>query len=247
MLILNKGVKDYYDWYCSVLGVDTSVTYDRRKFYILSADNYTLPYILRNIFSPVPQFDDKPKQAIKNFYNSESIVYRQEHGSKTKSSSLRDIKTHSVKDEYKEGKIYHIILEAGNTHYCFEVERYLDDKDPKLCHIDATLLNTINNVSRRYGGECPLSIIPLSGDSTYHLMHTNWGYTSSALRWVYNNPILANTFIPSFVPAEEIWRKIYDYLSSLKDKPFIDSRTNNEHIESAGFDKKDSFRPKKKS
>jgi hypothetical protein len=48
--------------------------------------------------------------------------------------------------------------------------------------------------------------------------------------------------MPSFVSAEEVWRNLYEYLSSLKDKEIFDGRTDEEHIESAGMDKKASFR-----
>ena len=56
------------------------------------------------------------------------------------------------------------------------------------------------------------------------------------------NPIMAGTWIPSVIPAEEIWNNVTDYLLAIKEKPIIDNRTDIEHIESAGFDKKTSFR-----
>jgi hypothetical protein len=56
------------------------------------------------------------------------------------------------------------------------------------------------------------------------------------------NPLLKDTPMPSFVSAEEVWRNLYEYLSSLKDKEIFDGRTDEEHIESAGMDKKASFR-----
>ena len=56
------------------------------------------------------------------------------------------------------------------------------------------------------------------------------------------NPIMEGTWIPSVIPAEEIWNNVTDYLLAIKEKPIIDNRTDIEHIESAGFDKKTSFR-----
>lgn len=57
------------------------------------------------------------------------------------------------------------------------------------------------------------------------------------------NPILT-TFgvVPSFISADEIYNKIYDYISHKCEKQIIDNRTDIEHLESAGFDKKMSFR-----
>ena len=57
-----------------------------------------------------------------------------------------------------------------------------------------------------------------------------------------NNPILTGTFITKIVPPSNIWQALYEYLSSLKNKPFTDTRTDVQKLESAGFDKKTSFR-----
>lgn len=56
------------------------------------------------------------------------------------------------------------------------------------------------------------------------------------------NPILSGTFIPKLVSPTDIWQNLYEYLSSLRDKPFIDTRSDVQKLESAGFDKKTSFR-----
>ena len=56
------------------------------------------------------------------------------------------------------------------------------------------------------------------------------------------NPILADTFIPKMIPPTDIWQALYEYLSSLRDKPFTDTRTDTQKLESAGFDRKTSFR-----
>jgi hypothetical protein len=41
---------------------------------------------------------------------------------------------------------------------------------------------------------------------------------------------------------KELEGALYEYLSSLRDKPFIDPRSDVQKLESAGFDKKTSFR-----
>lgn len=41
---------------------------------------------------------------------------------------------------------------------------------------------------------------------------------------------------------KELEGALYEYLSSLRDKPFIDTRSDVQKLESAGFDKKTSFR-----
>ena len=60
-----------------------------------------------------------------------------------------------------------------------------------------------------------------------------------------DNPILYSTYIPKFIDPYEVWNNLYEYVSSLRDKEFTDSRTNDQHIESHGFDKKTSFRHRK--
>lgn len=56
-------------------------------------------------------------------------------------------------------------------------------------------------------------------------------------------PILA-TFpaITKVVPAEKVWDEIYNYIASQYDKPIVDTRTDEQKAESAGFDRKTSFR-----
>jgi hypothetical protein len=46
----------------------------------------------------------------------------------------------------------------------------------------------------------------------------------------------------SSIPGEEIFKALYAYLSSLNDKDIVDNRTDVQKAESAGFDRKTSFR-----
>lgn len=74
-------------------------------------------------------------------------------------------------------------------------------------------------------------------------------YTTDA-RW-YNrgdditieNPILSSFGVfPKFIPANEIWENVYDFISHKNDKKIVDNRTDVEKLESHGFDKRTSFR-----
>lgn len=57
------------------------------------------------------------------------------------------------------------------------------------------------------------------------------------------NPLLGQfDFIKKYIPPEEAWQKIYDCISKMNDKEIIDNRSDIEHLESAGFDRKTSFR-----
>ena len=58
-----------------------------------------------------------------------------------------------------------------------------------------------------------------------------------------SNPILGQfDFIKKYIPAEEVWQKLYDYISKRNEKEIVDHRNDVEKLESAGFDKKTSFR-----
>ena len=52
------------------------------------------------------------------------------------------------------------------------------------------------------------------------------------------------SWITKYITPDEIWNNLYEYISSLRDKEIVDTRTNDMHIESNGFDKKESFRGK---
>lgn len=60
--------------------------------------------------------------------------------------------------------------------------------------------------------------------------------------YTYENPILKDTPFSSILTPNEIWEGIYNYLLKCKEPNIVDKRTDIEHLESAGFDKKTSFR-----
>lgn len=70
-----------------------------------------------------------------------------------------------------------------------------------------------------------------------------YGYLSYQRSSEISNPLLNNfEFIKKYISPEDAWQKIYDFISSRNEKPIIDNRSDAEHLESAGFDKKTSFR-----
>ena len=127
---------------------------------------------------------------------------------------------------------YCFVLEVGYKQYIFEVTRYLK-KDDTL-YFEPKLLAILDD--RKKYTDAVISFIPLR----YHYDYRNT--ISFRKEEVINNPIIGDTYIPAFINAETIWNDIYNYLISIKEKPFVDSRTNNQKIESFGFDVKTSFR-----
>ena len=222
-IIDNK--KDYYDYLSGVFGIDNLIVYDRRGSVPINLDCISLngaEYFFSQRILPL----DKPITG-KRHWELKSIVKRR----------IAETDKHRYSMSWTEGDIYHFILEVGNTHYRFEIERWIDNKTPERLHVETTLLDTIKNVPQRYSN-VPICIITCRAQYWWWHHEIRWEDTKGRIE----NPILANTFIPKLIPPTEIWQALYDYLSSLKDKPITDSRTDIQKLESAGFDKKTSFR-----
>ena len=222
--------KDYYDYISGIYGIDDLVVYDRRGSITLNSGNILLQG-LDYYFSTKILFTDKPLSE-KRYWELKSIVrYHEAKASKNKYSK-----------KWKEGDVYHFVLEVGYTHYRFEVERWIEDKKQDNAHVEYRLIDTLNDVQKRYSN-VPMCIILCQVK--------DWRWITDEVRWIeidntqmhrVENPILTDTFITKIIPPANIWQALYDYLSSLKDKPFTDTRTDVEKLESAGFDKITSFR-----
>lgn len=178
--------------------------------------------VLSNLDSPyfsyIPTLTDSPKKEIRK---------RQFMGSRLKWVT-----------EYQATELY-CILEVGLKQYSFQVERYLNE-DSKVC-IDWKLLD-IKSISKKdKAGSTPMSFFKATSrysffwrDDTPELIIEKEGSIP--------NPILAGTPITSLIPSHNIYQELTSYISSLNDKEVIDNRTDIEKAESAGFDRKTSFR-----
>ena len=222
-IIDNK--KDYYDYLSGVYGIDNIIVYDRRGSVPINPDCISLKgaeYYFSQRILPL----DKPITR-KHHWELKSIAKRR----------ITENKKRSYNKTWTEGDIYHFILEVGNTHYRFEIERWIDEQMPERPHVEITLLDTIKDVPQRYS-TVPICIITCRVQYWWWHHEERWEDTKGRIE----NPILANTFVPKLIPPTEIWQALYDYLSSLKDKPITDTRTDIQKLESAGFNKKTSFR-----
>jgi len=225
MKILNRrGEKDYYDYLVSIMGMDEKVVYDRRNSTVVHASDiylFDFPTGYDLYFSRKPFKCDEPKKRIKGWCSAK-YVNRAQRWKKFKYS-----------DYIEEGSIYHLFLEVGYHQFIFEVERYLD-KEGEL-HVDTELVDHREVKKDKKKSEAPLFIGEL---------HFKYYDIEDKINGI-DNPILTETWIPKFIPANDMWNMLYEYISSLNDKEFTDTRTNDQHIESHGFDKKISFRHRK--
>lgn len=140
-------------------------------------------------------------------------------------------------NEYVATKL-HCMLEVGLKWYFFEVERYLDSS--RLC-LDWKIIQTKEiSKSQRLGSS------PMTFFKAYKEYSLPWLSEKIDIRVdksdAISNPILDGTPITSLIPPQEIYLRLNAYLSSLNDVDFIDSRTDEQKAESAGFDRKTSFR-----
>jgi hypothetical protein len=224
-IISKRGEKDYYDYIASIMGIDEKVVYDRRNSTVMGESEYHIfeyPFGYDLYFSKKPFKNDGPKIKKSKWASCKYKNRKGRYGWSWKS-----------KDKYEyEGSIYNLYLEVGRHVFILEVERYLDD-DGKLV-INSYIADSKEIKNSEKKSTAPLYICK------YYIEYRRVNSTDGV-----ENPILKDTWIPGLIPAHDMWNMLYEYISSLNDKEFTDSRTNEQHIESAGFDKKISFRHRK--
>ena len=247
-LIDNK--KDYYDYLAGIYGIDTYITYDRR--------NSTRLYNKTSQLSLDVQYPWWPivfcpyKNGVLPGTEDTLAAYAHKNWDEPK-GSLDYPGYYSV-------HTYTVGVLIGFKLYIIEVNRCLKDVNDSTVKLDAKLLYVKDYDRREKNNKIKDITDPiLIGNISYGVQYP-WQYRSNNEDKFRNvkfntpqcgtlenpailvNPIMAGTWIPSVIPAEEIWNNVTDYLLAIKEKPIIDNRTDIEHIESAGFDKKTSFR-----
>ena len=221
MKILGKrGEKDYYDYIQGSMGIDEKVIYDRRNSSCLTNFSYSFDFPTEyELYFTKKRFKcDAPKKEI-NRWSSASFKYR--------NKSWKHV------EKMMEGTIYHLLLEVGYHQFLFEIERYIDENNELNVDVSMVQHKTVDKNNKK--SKEPLCLMFRHG----------WYHGRGDFDLEVKNPILKNTWIPKFISAQDMWNMIYEYISSLNDKEIVDTRTNEQHIESHGFDKKISFRHRK--
>lgn len=230
-IIDNK--KDYYDYLSGIYGIDDLIVYDRRGS--ISG---------RDIIEAHPGFFKK------------DIIEEFDGPLKGYISPTSEL------NEYYSYAKFTIVVEAGAEHYFIEVTRSRQhETDPiKISYncfdpneywerkvrggkYDLRWKTNWLEQRRKETTEKRYSDAPLSIRFFYDGAG-DWRLRNGV--YVFKNPILKDLpGISGCIPPEKIWQNIYDYISSTKEKVIIDNRTDIQHLESAGFDKKTSFRKDK--
>lgn len=257
-IIDNK--KDYYDYLAGVLGIDEYITYDRRnstrlvnKTATILSERYPMGY--GNIFCTWKNGKDP---------NSDSVYVpcTWDMGNENAGFSYRKYGAgyHPTPSKFFPGA-YNVTYDwfgliIGSMAYVFLVYRVLQNETDKEVRLVPKLMRKFKFDRSKTKSKAPILI----GELTYNRLDIPWkivrkqddefyeyvskvGYIRPDAKGNYNeNPILDGTWIPSMIPAEEVWNNISDYLLSIKEPVIIDNRTDIQHLESHGFDKKTSFR-----
>lgn len=260
MKIISK-LKDYYDYLQGILGQDELVVYDRRDAFPIDPTKkwgceWNMQYPSRcsdyqnsNIekwFRKEVIYGDKKRENVKRYNTKKVLDYRKQEEETKDMGWEKRHRTENAWGNTLEGQVYHFVLEVGYHHYYFEVERYIDDEDDTRLHLNYGLVEKKDIERDKKISYAPVCLCPVE-HKRYHWLGGDDGFytTDGDREQKIDNPILYSTYIPKFIDAYEMWNNIYEYISSLRDKEIVDTRTNEQHIESHGFDKKISFRHRK--
>ena len=206
--------KDFYDYLAGEYGIDNLIVFDRRKAVVIKTD--VEPEQHKDyLFSTI--------KGDKDIYPKEERCY---YSGRTK--------------KVKTGIVYRFALKTGRHFYHFAVERHLIDE--MNVSIKTQLLNEEDNDTLY--PDLILAILPYH---SYHYLFSNEKNYRLIERDVYKDqiidlPILKDTIIPKFLSAKDVFLNIYSYLSSKKEIKIEDNRSDIMKLESAGFDKIESFR-----
>ena len=215
-----SNVKDYYDYVSGQYGIDDLIVFDRRNVYFPDKDE-SLPFYTGVLPDDLPYEKAKERRltgySIFNFY----IRYN------------------------------YLLISIGFVDHQLEYFRYLDETGQPALEINSHI---------SYRREVPISALPINIDANpgfkyvkedggnirkerIYRYHSLW-YTETSKQTHDPEaiPVLGKTVLPSIIPAHEVWTLIYEHLSALKEKPFNDTRSDIQKLQSAGFDKRTSFR-----
>lgn len=178
-------------------------------------------YVFRNAnageeyFVKEKMYSDKPKQEVRGMhYEGDKYTF----------------------GTYYRGLDYMIVIEVGFTQYLYNIERFLDDSDNVELKIRLVWKKEVSEKK----SAAPIAVIPVD----YYQFYRDKEPRIQKYRMdkEIKNPIFENTWVPSFITADEMYNNVYDYLIKMREPIVVDNRNDVQKLESKGFDKKTSFR-----
>lgn len=218
MRIISK-IKEYYDYIVGQWGIDNDVIFDRRDY----------KYSSNTVFQKYNE-DDIKHYSIRNYTYKNQILFVVEIGyvQYLFLNSKRGI------EFIKKLESTYQIFDLQRKYYTGErLYEYYENKLWK-----DTVIHALNNetATKLYLADswCLMKFSNNLADiSIYDLAH------NSILK---EDGLLISKEIIPFIPAEEAYNNIYNFLISKKDKQYQDNMTDIEKLQSKGFDKITSFR-----
>ena len=185
------------------------------------------------------------------------IVFDRRGSTRIESKDLVDLR----ETRYYGGKTQFILLETGMVQYLLKLDNIVvtDENKPKNKHIDLSAYQHVKSFDVEIVDKfedhknvtgCPIAI--RSVHNSWRSYHYIKQFPTEYKDYKITNdieldlPILASTCITKIIPAEEIWKNICNYISSLGNDKDVAQASDIEKIVNHGFDKKESFRGNRK-
>ena len=223
--------KDFYDYLAGIYGIDNLAVYDRRG---------SVP--AAKILSDYPEIFSRGFVGRTAFYQGDDIP--DNWGRFTRKDFGRPFMC----------RYYYIMVEAGVEHFFITAERMKKKSDSPLSlkytiETSGELAKKVSSIKwwhplRQYAeimkkhaaaGDRKLIPSPLG-------LSISRGYSWKGKPEIIQNPILDGTPLAGILDPDKIYIGIHNWLLSEREPKIVDTRTDVEHLESAGFDRKTSFR-----
>lgn len=219
MKILDK-CKEFYDYVVSIYGIDNDIILDRRDSidrYFYSGSNWSIiaNNIVKNIMYYVLEIGNT-QYLFKTIYEGDSVWHQ-----------------HLISIELVK------IIESDKQIIEYQLDNWKDQ----------TIINHYKKKREDISHNSPTNFYYVLSTLELDIRHKHVTLESLSFQQLSNCAIQNNknlyvnlTPFAKYLDPVTVYNQIYNFLLSKKDKKIVDSRTDVQKLESAGFDRKTSFR-----
>lgn len=219
MRILDK-CKEFYDYVVSIYGIDNDIILDRRESvdcYFYSDSNWSIiaNNIVKNIMYYVLEIGNT-QYLFKTIYEGDSVWHKH-------LTSIELVK----------------IIESDKQIIEYQLDNWKDQ----------TIINHYRKKREDISHNSPTNFYYVLSSLELDIRHKHVTLESLSFQQLSNCAIRNNrelyvnlTSFAKYLDPVTVYNQIYNFLLSKKDKKIVDNRTDIQKLESAGFDRKTSFR-----